>query len=211
MAAEKGGRRLSRTGRVAGEATTRPLAPPPDADASPVDGVNRPAPDPFHDAPPSYEDAMADALAPLDGPRRAYHPPTPSELAVADRKTPVRIDTKLPTSPPPRSSVLPRRGNDSNESIDLLPTTPGSRASSLPDSVDDELEDPEHPAVAELDSLHHQKHAATMPPEPPHASLPPSSTSSGSSSPRVQRSFSMGIPTRKPVPAKPAPTEPSKS
>lgn len=33
-----------------------------------------------HDAPPSYEDAMAEELAPVDGPRREYHQPqaTPS-------------------------------------------------------------------------------------------------------------------------------------
>ena len=29
------------------------------------------------DAPPSYEDAMADDLAPIDGSRRDYHQPTP--------------------------------------------------------------------------------------------------------------------------------------
>lgn len=43
-------------------------------------------PPPFpDDAPPSYEDALADDIAPFDGPRRDYNPP-PSSPVVPDGK-----------------------------------------------------------------------------------------------------------------------------
>ncbi|KAL2368457.1 hypothetical protein RJ035_005465 [Blastomyces gilchristii] len=40
----------------------------------------------YDDAPPSYEDAMADALGPVDGPRREYNPPDPGSWSGADNK-----------------------------------------------------------------------------------------------------------------------------
>lgn len=39
------------------------------------------------DAPPSYEDAIADDLAPVDGPRRDYHHENPPAPVGANKKT----------------------------------------------------------------------------------------------------------------------------
>src|SRR5436189_5773425 len=50
-----------------------------------------PVPGPYEDAPPSYEDAMADALGPVDGPRREYNPPDITSRSLSwsetDKKT----------------------------------------------------------------------------------------------------------------------------
>ncbi|OAX79677.1 hypothetical protein ACJ72_06001 [Emergomyces africanus] len=40
----------------------------------------------YDDAPPSYEDAMADALGPVDGPRREYNPPDTGSWSATDNK-----------------------------------------------------------------------------------------------------------------------------
>ena len=47
---------------------------PPPRPASP-DYVPPPNTEDYEEAPPSYEDAMAEALGPVDGPRREYNPP----------------------------------------------------------------------------------------------------------------------------------------
>ena len=57
---------------------SRPSAPPP-----PSDHIEPSPSDIPDEAPPSYEDAMADELAPIDGPRRDYHQ-TPSQAPGTD-------------------------------------------------------------------------------------------------------------------------------
>ncbi|KAI9835422.1 MAG: hypothetical protein M1819_002340 [Sarea resinae] len=53
-----------------------PKPPPFSSNAMPPYSANgQQASAPFEDAPPSYEDAMADDIGPLDGPRRDYNPP----------------------------------------------------------------------------------------------------------------------------------------
>lgn len=49
------------------------------------------------EAPPSYEDAMADELAPIDGPRRDYHQ-TPSRTTDVDGKGSGNDDRLFPES-----------------------------------------------------------------------------------------------------------------
>jgi hypothetical protein len=215
VAAEKGGRRVPRPTRRPPEPSNPPPRPFGQVGALPPDTDLQPLQESYDDAPPSYEDAMADTLAPLDGPRREYNPPNASE-PVADRKGSVnqgrqgQVASNISTSSQP-SFENPRRFSDSNESIDLLPTTPGSRASSIPDSFVDELQEP-NPAVHDPQPQdQHQKDKLNLGQEPPHPQITPSSTSSSSSTPRVQRSFSMGVPTRKPVPTKPGTTGASKT
>ena len=46
------------------------VVPPPTAP-----GINQPVEPPYDEAPPSYEDAIAQDLPPIDGPRSDYAPP----------------------------------------------------------------------------------------------------------------------------------------
>jgi len=213
VAAEKDGRRLPRPARRPSEPNNPAPRPFGQVGALPLDADLQPPQESYGDAPPSYEDAMADTLAPLDGPRREYNPPSTIET-VTDRKGSVnqegqREPSNISNSSQP-SFENSRRFSDSNESIDLLPTTPGSRASSIPDSFVDELEDPTSTTHDPHLQDQHQKHKQNMYPEPPRSQVAPASTSSPSYTPRVQRSFSMGVPSRKPVPTKPTTTGASK-
>ncbi|KAJ5929760.1 Arrestin-like N-terminal [Penicillium verhagenii] len=88
----------------------------------------------YDEAPPSYEDAMADNLSPVDGPRREYHPPDASSSRSSvepgtDAKSPVeagRTREVLAFSPEGNltPSAIEPQGRSSSESFDMLPTTP---------------------------------------------------------------------------------------
>ncbi|PGH06256.1 hypothetical protein GX51_02453 [Blastomyces parvus] len=60
--------------------------PPPQPPRPEVAPTIAPVQTEYDDAPPSYEDAMADALGPVDGPRREYNPPDPGSWSGADDK-----------------------------------------------------------------------------------------------------------------------------
>ena len=51
-----------------------------------------------NEAPPSYEDAMADDLAPIDGPRRDYHQQTTSTPPSSNSKGSANDDRLFPAS-----------------------------------------------------------------------------------------------------------------
>ncbi|KAL6714042.1 hypothetical protein ACLMJK_008536 [Lecanora helva] len=70
----------------------RPTAPQP-----PSDHVEPSPSDIPDEAPPSYEDAIADELAPIDGPRRDYHQ-TPTQSPSADEKNSGRGGRLFPDS-----------------------------------------------------------------------------------------------------------------
>lgn len=83
----------------------------------------------YEEAPPSYEDAMADNIGPVDGPRREYHPPDGSSTTSgstmesgADAKSPVGEDG--PAAAGTSGSAAYRENRSSSESFDMLPTTP---------------------------------------------------------------------------------------
>jgi hypothetical protein len=104
--------------------------PSPAAAAQPEEG--------YDDAPPSYEDAMADGIGPVDGPRREYNPPNAS----AERRPPGGpvTDVKAPVDSMRDHDAFHghRSSRESSESLDMLPTTPGSRPESRGDSLLDE-------------------------------------------------------------------------
>lgn len=107
---------------------------PPRPAADPHAAGSAPQGDIYEEAPPSYEDALADGIGPVDGPRREYNPPNtsttnrPSEH-VTDTKTPVSSDRG-------NERLYAQSGISTNsaESLDMLPTTPSPRPGSLPDS-----------------------------------------------------------------------------
>ncbi|EDN05267.1 predicted protein, partial [Histoplasma mississippiense (nom. inval.)] len=74
---------IRRTPSKASKASDDPPPKPPRPEVAPT---VPPVQDEYDDAPPSYEDAMADALGPVDGPRREYNPPEPGSWAGADNK-----------------------------------------------------------------------------------------------------------------------------
>jgi hypothetical protein len=96
--------------------------------------------DVYDDAPPSYEDAMADHLSPVDGPRREYHPPdatSSSRTSVesgADVKPAAPMGKNQEDGPAAEGSSAPRRRDNrsSSESFDMLPTTPPESQSGSP-------------------------------------------------------------------------------
>ncbi|PGH34007.1 hypothetical protein GX50_03154 [[Emmonsia] crescens] len=60
--------------------------PPPQPPRPQVAPALPPVQGEYDDAPPSYEDAMADALGPVDGPRREYNPPDTGSWSATDNK-----------------------------------------------------------------------------------------------------------------------------
>jgi hypothetical protein len=113
----------------------------------------RPANQPFemdnnaddNDAPPSYEDAMADMISPIDGPRREYQATTPAEdRSLSGPPSGPIGDTKAPIIDPDEEDYHEERINNnaaasfsrsSSESIDMLPQSPGVRPTSYADSI----------------------------------------------------------------------------
>ncbi|EGE00151.1 hypothetical protein TESG_07472 [Trichophyton tonsurans CBS 112818] len=109
----------------------------------------------FEEAPPpSYEDAMADALAPVDGPRHEYNP-----LAASQRSSSWTSTDAQSSAPPgnPRSNSFGPSGSggyDINSKSDerLFPSEAGSRSpmfeftSIPPVTVERDVNQPSHPA-----------------------------------------------------------------
>ncbi|KAJ5621965.1 hypothetical protein N7528_005197 [Penicillium herquei] len=167
----------------------------------------------YDDAPPSYEDAMAENLSPVDGPRREYHPPDASSSRSSvdsgtDTKSPVETGRtrERGSAPAPEGHLTSRtrdrepEGRSSSESFDMLPTTPPESISGSPpgspvrrshsmmkvsrNPVDDESP-PQYQPVAES---HLQAPSSTIQHRPSQNSLRP---------------MNLGVPMRKPVPTNP--------
>lgn len=141
------------------------------------------------DAPPSYEDAMAEHIDPIDGPRGDYQTPAPSQERNISN---MAIDTKSPINPENSQGDMYATSSlsrSSSESLDMLPQTP--RRASFAESF---LEDTGKPATTVVSST--QQH--TIPEE---SQQPPtgSQLQPGPSQPRP-RNFSTGVPNRRPVP-----------
>lgn len=96
-----------------------PSSPPPQPPRPPVPPYTAPppAPEEFEDAPPSYEDAMADALGPVDGPRREYNP---LDAAVSGNSAQTGTDTQGSVSDFKEDRLFPNSGplNVSTDSFD---------------------------------------------------------------------------------------------
>lgn len=155
------------------------------------------------DAPPSYEDAMAETLSPVDGPRREYNPPE----ATSPRKTTESgADSKFPAHNPGRNpedstSTTPYnnpQANSSEETFDMLPSTPPESQSGSP---------PTSPVARQQSVLKTHK----VPPQPEDNPPQYQSIAEGSlQAPNNQierrpsgsgfRPMNLGVPSRKPVP-----------
>jgi hypothetical protein len=145
-----------------------------------------PLQDEYEDAPPSYEDAMAESLGPVDGPRREYNPPdTSANWTGTDGSGPVDThkddDERLfPDSEPLRISTDSTSYSDSIMFVDG-PVTPPSQDS--PKSPVGHSSAAQNPAMLEPPSVR----------------------------PETRRvSPSTGVPNRKPVPnsSRPDPAAP---
>jgi hypothetical protein len=151
----------------------------------------------YDDAPPSYEDAMAENLSPVDGPRREYHPPDSSTVeSGTDAKSPVQTGKVREDGPAAEGSMAPREDRrSSSESFDMLPTTPpesnsGSPPASpvrrsqstakVPRNPVEEESPPQYQQVAD-----NQLQAPSVNRRPSHINMRP---------------MNLGVPTRKPVP-----------
>ncbi|KAB8216791.1 hypothetical protein BDV33DRAFT_178328 [Aspergillus novoparasiticus] len=170
----------------------RPTRPP--APLNPEDG--------YDDAPPSYEDAMAETLSPVDGPRREYNPP-----AVSSTGRPIEFGTDPSTpvhsgkDPEPQTPYSNREANSSSESFDMLPSTPPEPQTGSP---------PTSPVARQQSVLKIHKLAALQEDSPPQyqpvADQPlqsPGSQAQPSSSRPDVRALKLGVPNRKPVPRSP--------
>lgn len=170
----------------------RPTRPP--APLNPEDG--------YDDAPPSYEDAMAETLSPVDGPRREYNPPATSSTGRpiefgTDPSTPVHSGK----DPEPQTPYSNREANSSSESFDMLPSTPPEPQTGSP---------PTSPVARQQSVLKIHKLAALQEDSPPQyqpvADQPlrsPGSQAQPSSSRPDVRALKLGVPNRKPVPRSP--------
>lgn len=109
-----------------------PIPPRPSAPtAAPVTGT---ADD---EAPPSYEDAMAETLGPLVGPRREYNPPVTSSAFTGNFPGP-GADSKTSVGSYNDQAQPTLYGNvsahSSTESIDIIPPSPTEISESPPQS-----------------------------------------------------------------------------
>lgn len=181
--------------------TNEDIPPPTPQRPAPVPGpASNPAvaaqPDETYDeAPPSYEDAMAEGIGPVDGPRREYNPPNvsaatrPSGGPVTDVKTPVdslRDNDSFYTHG--------RSSRESSESVDMLPTTPGSRPESMVETL---LDEPGHTGQTQPASV--EQYPQTVKHDPQQQPGAIQLNQPGPSRPDI-RTFNTGVPNRRPVP-----------
>lgn len=169
----------------------RPAAPP----------VPAAAEENLDEAPPSYEDAMAETLGPVDGPRREYNPPDATPTRRTDESG---ADTKPSGNPgkdpEPRPTPTPysnAENNSSSESFDMLPSTPPEGQSNSP---------PMSPVARQQSVLKSSKGLEDNPPQ--YQSLEPQLNVPQNSERRPSRpefrSMNLGVPNRKPVPRSPS-------
>lgn len=205
---------MAATGRVK---PTAPVPPSPSVPDRPVDGASlrppmppRPSAAPvavpansednYDDAPPSYEDAMAETLSPVDGPRREYNPPDASSSGrPVESGADPRPSVYPAKDPEARSPYGNREANSSAESFDMLPSTPPESHSGSP---------PTSPVARQQSIL--KIHKMAPPPEdnPPQYSpaadthLQPASPGPAERRPSASefRPVRLGVPSRKPVP-----------
>ncbi|CAG8366341.1 unnamed protein product [Penicillium salamii] len=176
-------------------ADSRPPMPPrPSGEPVPVNSG-----DVFDDAPPSYEDAMADHLSPVDGPRREYHPPEASQpMESGTDGKPAAQGPYHEDRPAAEGSSAPLRRDhrSSSESFDMLPTTPPeSHSGSPPPSPvrrpGSMMKIPRNPVDDESPPQY----------EPVGAAQGVAQTQRQPS--RNNRPMNLGVPSRKPVPRSP--------
>jgi hypothetical protein len=150
------------------------------------------------DAPPSYEDAMAEHIDPIDGPRGDYQTPAPSQRErsipniATDTKTPIDSQSSQGGGVYTTSSL----SQSSSESLDMLPQTPRSRRGSFAESL---LEDTGKPATVVSSTQQN-----TIPEESQQP--PPGSQTQPGPSQQRPRNFSTGVPNRRPVPGSSQPS-----
>lgn len=155
----------------------------------------------YDDAPPSYEDAMADNLSPVDGPRREYHPPDASPLQTTiepgtDGKSSAEASRTREGGPAPEGHVTsaqdPHNRRSSSESFDMLPGTPP------------ESSPPGSPVSRHLSILKAQRNTMheDSPPQYEPIAEPQQvpNTMHHQPSRNNLRQINLGVPSRKPVP-----------
>lgn len=183
----------------AGNSENRPPMPPRPATSQPVTADSSAV---YDDAPPSYEDAMAENLAPVDGPRREYHPPDTSTVeSGADGKNPVqagRLDEEGSTAEGFTGSSS-RARRSSSESFDMLPTTPPESISGSP---------PTSPVGRSQSTIKVSRRPVFEESPPQYQPLPEGQLQSPNpverrASGNNPRPMNLGVPIRKPVPRSP--------
>ncbi|KAL2830091.1 hypothetical protein BJY01DRAFT_227553 [Aspergillus pseudoustus] len=160
----------------------RPQAPPPAANPDEA----------FDEAPPSYEDAMAESLSPVDGPRREYYPLEASSTRPLNESG---ADSRTPVGNNPKSSSFysNQSANSSSESFDMLPSTPPESRSGSPIGF-----------VARQQSvLKIHKHPLPEDDSPPQYRPVAEDRSpfQAQETHRPSRPMNLGVPNRKPVPS----------
>lgn len=188
---------------MSSNSTNPPPMPPRPAGPVPVPADSSEA---YDEAPPSYEDAMAENLSPVDGPRREYHPPDASSSrsmeSGTDAKSPVETGrTREGPVPASQGNLTPsayeHQGRSSSESFDMLPTTPPESISGSP---------PGSPVRRSQSMM--KVHRNPMDDESPPQYQPvadgqlqaPSNTIRQRPSQNSLRPMNLGVPSRKPVP-----------
>ncbi|KAJ5698160.1 hypothetical protein N7462_000165 [Penicillium macrosclerotiorum] len=160
----------------------------------------------YDEAPPSYEDAMAENLSPVDGPRREYHPPDASSSrstleSGADSKSSAEAVWLREAGPVGEGSMASpsREGRSSSESFDMLPATPPESNSGSPPASpvrrsQSMMKVPRDPAAEESPPVYQPVAESHL-----HAS----NTVQRQPSRNNLRPMNLGVPTRKPVPQSP--------
>ncbi|KAJ5895573.1 Arrestin-like N-terminal [Penicillium taxi] len=172
-----------------------PMPPRPVGAPVPVDSN-----DGYCDAPPSYEDAMAENLSPVDGPRREYHPLDTSSRGAAESGADAKSSAKNerardegPAAEGPWSTETESRTRRfSSESFDMLPTTPPESNSGSP---------PMSPARPRSITKTHRNTVEEESPPQYQSVAGPQTVGNLQHQPSQNnlRPMNLGVPTRKPV------------
>ncbi|QSS61974.1 hypothetical protein I7I51_04151, partial [Histoplasma capsulatum] len=197
--------------------------PPPKPPRPEVAPTVPPVQDEYDDAPPSYEDAMADALGPVDGPRREYNPPEPGSWAGADNKGSAKNhkdDERLfPNSDPRNASTesffdsyhANATSLDGHGASRLAQSTSAGQVQQTqvvwetPYPAQQLLQLPKSPQSPQSPQSPHSPHSPQSPqsPQAPQSPQTPQATQSPQArqeQPQRRPMPFMGVPSRKPVP-----------
>ena len=181
------------------EPVEAPAMPPrPAPEPIPAYDTQPPQPDMYEDAPPSYEDAMADEIGPVDGPRREYN--SPDAAFIVHSGSGADTSTTAGSGSKDSERLFPDTGNwgHSTDSFARFSETP-------PESpIEPQASGESQESGRWENQLPPEKRPLDVQPPQPSSSPPPPPPPPPMEQPRRSDfrtlNINMGVPSRKPVP-----------
>lgn len=153
----------------------------------------------YEDAPPSYEDAMADEIGPVDGPRREYN--TPDTALVGQSGSGADTNSTVGSGDKDTERLFPDSGpwgHSTDSFIGFSDRSPDSpvRPQNSGESQESGRSETQLPPEKEPQDAERQPSPPSSPPPPP----PPAPAEQSRRTDFRSLNINMGVPNRKPVP-----------